>query len=131
MWYHSAGRKSSVHAWQCTTPQGTRNDKFLGQPRCQRHAMAWCFHRLKMKLLKRETWRYTEHLFKTLCKLLNELTSDYIRSLTLSMRRRLKMFMEAKSGNTKFWCSFFKCVKFCCSFFVKCKVGAYIKCNIF
>lgn len=57
---------------------------------------------LKRKLRQRETCRNSDHLFETLCELWAELTPDFIRSLTHSMRRRLNMVMEANGGHTKY-----------------------------
>ena len=41
-----------------------------------------------LKLRERKTYRNSDHLFETTCELLDELTSDYIRSLTLSLHSK-------------------------------------------
>ena len=57
---------------------------------------------LKMKLRQRETSRNSDQLYETLRELWDELTPNYISSLTHSMRRRLNMVMEANGGHTKY-----------------------------
>ena len=57
---------------------------------------------LKMQLRKRPTCRNADHLFETLNELWEEISPQYLRSLTHSMRCRITAVIDSDGGHTKY-----------------------------
>ena len=61
-----------------------------------------CMGFIKDAVTKRPTCRNADHLFETLNELWEEISPQYLRSLTHSMRCRITAVIDSDGGHTKY-----------------------------